>query len=174
MYSRIWQLCVAITLCSVFSQSAISDDHGEARFDRTTLVVRDMEASVRFWRDVMDFELVMEPRVLPPTENLYLGWSIDATVTFARFVSPDGAGVGLLEIQQENFASLDIESHATGYGGVILVMVAKNIDGIYERAKDAGAVFKPLGLSPTGRSKQMYLKSPSGHVLELYELLKSE
>ncbi len=152
-------------------QAAFADHHGTARFDRTTLVIREMDESMVFWRDVMGFEVAVEPKVLPQRENTYFGWTEDAVVTFARLVSPEGAGLGLLEVRQTAYASLDIEESATGHGGVILVFVATNIDGLYERAAKADAVLKPLGLSNTGLSKQMYLKSPSGHVLEIFELL---
>ncbi|MEM7277551.1 MAG: VOC family protein [Pseudomonadota bacterium] len=164
---RVTLVCV-LWLISGF---AVANEPGSARFDRTSLVVQQMDSSVVFWRDVMGFELVLEPRTLPSTNNPYLGWTEDAVVRFARFVSPDGAGLGLLEVQQPGFPSLKIKDHATGHGGVILVMVATDIEALYKRAVKAKAVLKPLGLSATGLSKHMYLKSPSGHALELYELL---
>ncbi len=148
-----------------------AEPSGTARLDRTSLVVKDLSKSIAFWRDVMRFEMVGQPRALPPSENRYLGWSKEATVRFARLQSSDGAGIGLLEVTQEGFPSLNIEDHPTGHGGIVLVLVATDIEALYARAKAAGAVHKPLGLSPSGRSKHMYLKSPSGHVLEMYELL---
>lgn len=163
--------CSALSLTAAKSEISDATDAGSARFDRTTLVIRDMQESLSFWRDVMQFEVVRQPITLPSTENQYLGWSSEATVTFAGLVSPDGAGVGLLEVSEDGFADLNIKRHPTGHGGVVLVMIAKNIEILYERALEADAVLKPLGLSPTGRSKQMYLNSPSGHVLEVYEVL---
>lgn len=154
---------------------AATQAEGKANFDRTTLVVEDMNASFSFWRDVMMFEVTTEPRAVTTQDNPYLGWTAEATqVTFARLRSHEGAGVGLLEVKNGTFPRLPLDKSPTGIGGVVLVFVATDIDAIFERAKAAGAVYKPLSLSPTGRSKQMYLRSPSGHVLELYELIKQD
>jgi len=163
-----------LLLCCVFTTSIAQESKqipGTAKFDRTTLVIKDMQKSLEFWRDVMNYTVKNEPRTLPKTENKYLGWTMEATISFARLYSSEGAGIGLLEVQQEGFGSLYIENQATLYGGVILVHPATDIKAIYERAVKANAVLKPLQKSPTGLSMQMYLKSPSGHVLELYELL---
>jgi|GEM_PF-610191 len=151
-----------------------AQESGTARLDRTTLMIRDMEESFAFWRDVMQFDVIMEPRELDRGENVYLGWSDAAVVRFARFQSPDGAGIGLLEVVQEDYADLNLKDTPTGYGDAILVLIATDIDAIYARAQATGAVLKPLGLSPSGRSKQMFLEAPSGHVLEVYELLPAQ
>ncbi len=150
---------------------AQAETEGTAQFDRASLIVKGMEASLEFWRDVMKFELLFEPRKLPPLDNEYLGWTKQGELTFARLQSPDGAGIGLMEIKQPGFPDLELGEQLNAHGSVIFVHVAKDIDALYERAQRAGAVLKPLGLSRSGRSKQMYLKSPSGHVLEIYELL---
>lgn len=160
-----------VLLCGV---SAKAEEPGTARFDRASLIVKDMEKSLSFWRNVMQFELLFEPRQLPPIENEYLGWRKEAVLTFARLQSPDGAGIGLMEIKQPNFPDLNLEENTNAYGSVIFVHVAKDIEQLYTRAQKVGAVVKPLGLSRSGRSKQMYLRSPSGHVLEIYELLPAE
>lgn len=148
-----------------------AEEAGKARFDRATFIVKDMEESLAFWRDVMQFELLFEPRKLPPLDNEYLGWTKEGVLRFARLQSPDGAGIGLMEITQPGFPDLNIEKYPNAHGSVVFVHVATDIEALYKRAKEAGAVLKPLGLSRSGRSKQMYLKSPSGHLLEIYELL---
>jgi len=35
-------------------------------------------------------------------------------------------------------------------------------------------IVKPLGLSATGRSQQMFLRAPTGHFVEVYELLPQD
>lgn len=170
---------VAVIVISLFTAAvgggnALADDPGRkgvATFDRTTLMVDDMQKNWDFWRNVMGYAITKEPFVLPKAENKYLGWSEDATVLFAQLKSPDGAGIGLLEVTQDGFPELAVQEHPTGIGGAILVHTVVDIEGVYERAKAAGAVLKPLGLSPTGLSKQMYVRAPSGHILEMYELL---
>lgn len=170
-------MAVSFCVSNVYADSHadVSAMPGTASFNRTTLVVRDMDASIEFWRDVMNFKVRSEPRTLPPQENKYLGWKEATTeVAFAGLLSHDGAGVGLLEIKDEGFPSLNIQETPAAYGGVVLVFIAKDIEALYERAVKADAVFKPLSLSPTGFSKQVYLRSPSGHVLEIYELLAKD
>ena len=171
VFTAILSMCIAGT--------AQADGHlsveGEAKFDRTTLIVRDIGKSFVFWRDVMGFAPMGEPRDIPAGDaNPYLGWDETAERKFTVLYSPDGAGLGLLEVTQEGFPSVDISEHPTGYGGVVLVHTVQNIQAVYERALAAEAdIMKHLAPSPTGRSLQMYLKSPSGHVIEMYELLPS-
>jgi len=169
------RLLFGLTIFTTLLISGVqAQESGTARLDRTTLMIKDMEASYAFWRDVMQFEIIMEPRELDDGENVYLGWSNEAAVRFARFQSPDGAGIGLLEVVQDNYADLNLKDTPTGYGDAILVLIATDIDAVYARAVDANAVLKPLGLSPTGRSKQMFLEAPSGHILEVYEVLPTQ
>jgi len=164
-----------LLLFSLMLPAMAEEKNGTATFLRTSLVVKNMDASLSFWRDVMNYEVARGPLELPRAANEYLGWTADAVVRFASLHSSDGLGIGLLEVKQEGFAEVNIQNNPTGYGGVVLVHRAKNIDALYERARKANAVFKPLGLSRSGLSKQMFLKSPSGHVVEIYELLpKSE
>lgn len=169
------KIIALVIMCSFSPNAPVqAESLGTAKFDRASLIVKDMEKSLSFWRDVMQFEVLFEPRQLPPIENTYLGWTKEAVLTFTRLQSPDGAGIGLMEIKQPDFPDLGTERTTNAYGSVIFVHVAKDIDALHKRASEAGAVLKPLGLSRSGRSKQMYLRSPSGHVLEIYELLPTE
>ncbi|WP_108811983.1 VOC family protein [Sphingorhabdus sp. Alg231-15] len=169
------QLIISLVAAFLVSASPVqAETSGTARFDRASLIVKDMEQSLLFWRDVMQFDLLFEPRQLPPLENEYLGWTKNAVLTFARLQSPDGAGIGLMEIKQPGFPDLELEKYPNAHGSVIFVHVAKDIEALHNRALAAGTVLKPLGLSRSGRSRQMYLRSPSGHVLEIYELLPTE
>ena len=160
--------------------AVMADGHtnGEpaAKFDRTTLMVRDIEPSIAFWRDVMGFKPAGEPRVIPAGQaDSNLGWDETAERKFTVLYSPDGAGIGLLEVNQDDFPTVDISEHPTGYGGVVLVHPTKNLHVIYERAQAANVeIMKPMAPSATGRSMQMYLKAPTGHVVELYELLPED
>lgn len=168
------RLILSLFLAFAIHTTANAEQHegdSTATFDRTTLMVADMEASFAFWRDVMGYTVRFEPVDLPQGENKYLGWSAAAAVQFARLQSDNGAGIGLLGVTQADFPKHNMVDHPTAYGGVVLVHPVTGIDAIYARAIEADAVLKPLGLSPSGRSKQMFLKSPSGHVLEVYELL---
>ena len=186
MNSKITMLGLAAALCLGCNSAAAhaqeaepqvtaqgEENLGTANFLRTTLVIPDMAASMAFWGDVMGFALVQKPRTLPPAADLALGWTADAQVTFARFQSDEGAGVGLLEVHQDGFPNIagtpGIAAHPTGMGGVVLVFTAKDIEAIYERALAAGVVHTPLE-RPAGQGYLiLHLKSPGGYILELYE-----
>lgn len=61
-----------------------------------------------FWRDIMKFEVVIEPVILPKAENKAIGWSDQADVRFARLQSPQGAGIALLEVKQDGYHDLEL------------------------------------------------------------------
>jgi catechol 2,3-dioxygenase-like lactoylglutathione lyase family enzyme len=163
------KILLAFVAVCLIAGPARAQDKGTARFDRTALVIKDMYASMAFWRDIMKFEVVIEPVILPKAENKAIGWSDQADVRFARLQSPQGAGIALLEVKQDGYHDLEIAYKPVAYGGVVLVFEAKDIDALYQRALKAGAVAKHLGASPSGKSKQMNLRAPSGHLLEIYE-----
>ncbi len=159
-----------VCLLAIASPPVLADERPEVRFERSTLVVSDLQPSIAFWQDVMGYDLIMDARTLPVSENAALGWTEAATVRFAQLMSSSGTGIGLLEISETGFPDLEINRSPTGIGGVVLVHTSTEIDALHERAAKAGAVIKPLGLSPTGLSWNLYLQAPSGHILEVYQL----
>ena len=81
----------------------------------------------------------------------------------------------LLVENDPDFPSLELPASGTAYGGIVLVHTAKNLQGVYERAVAQGVeVLKPYGPSRTGRSMQILLRAPTGHVVEVYELIDPE
>jgi len=105
-----------------------------------------------------------------------IGWSENATRYFTAFTSKEGSTVALLMVEDDpGFPALDMPDAGVPYGGVVLVHTAKNIQGIYDRAvANNVTIVKPLGLSATGRSQQMFLRAPTGHFVEVYELLPQD
>ena len=124
--------CALLALSLAMSSASAEEKPGTARFDRATFIVKDMEVSLAFWRDVMQFELLFEPRKLPPLENEYLGWTKEGVLRFARLQSPDGAGIGLMEITQPDFPDLNIGQYPNAHGSVVFVHIAKDIEALHE------------------------------------------
>ena len=155
----------------------VSAEPGYASFARTTILARmeELAPSITFWRDVMGFAYAGDPQARSGFASL-LGWSEQATTYFTSFKSTDGSTVALLLVEDEpNFPTLQLPETGTAYGGVVLVHTAKNIRDVYDRAVEHGVeILKPYGPSRTGLSIQILLRAPTGHVVEIYELLDAD
>ena len=166
-------LAAAQALCAPVQ--AQTEQPGYASFIRTTIVARlaDLEPSVTFWRDVMGFDYAGEPAPRTGSGNAFLGWDDNATTYFTSFTSKQGSTVALLMIEdQPGFRTQAPIRPATAYGSVVLVHTAKGIRDVYDRAVAHGVeIVKPYGPSATGRSIQIMLRAPTGHFVEVYELL---
>lgn len=158
---------------------AVADSHepgpGYATLIRTTVLARlaDLNPSITFWRDVMGFDYAGDPE--PRTGYAHpLGWSEDSTTYFTTFTSKDGAMFGLLMVEDmPDFPALDLPDTGTAYGGVVLVHMGKDIGDVYDRAVAYGVdIVKPYGPSRTGRSMTMLLRAPTGHMVEVYQMIE--
>ena len=158
---------------------AQADSHqttpGYATLIRTTVLARlaDLKPSITFWRDVMGFDYAGDPE--PRTGFAHpLGWSEDSTTYFTTFTSRDGAMFALLMVEDTpDFPALDLPDTGTAYGGIVLVHMGRNIGDVYDRAVAHGAdIVKPYGPSRTGRSMTMLLRAPTGHMVEVYEMIE--
>ena len=160
---------------------AQADSHepspGYATFIRTTVLARlaDLKPSITFWRDVMGFDYAGDPE--PRTGFAHpLGWSEDSTTYFTTFTSRDGAMFALLMVEDTpDFPALDLPDAGTAYGGVVLVHMGRNIGDVYDRAVAHGVdIIKPYGPSRTGRSRTILLRAPTGHMVEIYEMIEQD
>jgi len=147
---------------------------GYASFARTTLMGRlaDLEPSIIFWRDVMGFSYMGDPT--PTTgDSSPIGWDENATRYFTAFTSKEGSTVALLMVEDApDFPSLNLPTEGAAYGGVILVHTAKNLEDVYNRAVANNVdIIKPYTPSATGRSMQIYLRAPTGQMVEIYEMI---
>ena len=165
----------AILIIALMSLPGIARSEGYASFARTTIIARfaDLEPSITFWRDVMGFEYAGAPQPRSGSGNEYLGWSDAATTYFTAFKSKEGSTVALLLIENEpDFPTQTPHNPATAYGSVVLVHTAKGIRDVYDRAVAHGVeIIKPYGPSGTGRSIQIMLRAPTGHFVEVYEVI---
>lgn len=173
-------LALLLTPVTIFPVTAFADGHmnaedpGYASFARTTILARlaDLEPSITFWRDVMGFSYAGDPS--PSTGSPSdIGWDENAVRYFTAFTSREGSTVALLMVEDApDYPTLDRPDTGVGYGGVVLVHTAKNLEDLYNRAVANNVeVVKPYSPSATGRSMQIYLRAPTGHLVEIYEMI---
>ncbi|MGB1876209.1 MAG: VOC family protein [Rhodospirillaceae bacterium] len=147
---------------------------GYASFARTTILARyaDLEPSITFWRDVMGFTYTGDPR--PTTgSSSPIGWDEEAVRYFTAFSSKGGSTVALLMIEDDpDFPAVTLPESGAAIGGSVLVHTAKNLEDLYNRAvANDVTILKPYGPSVTGRSMQIYLRAPTGQLVEIYEMI---
>lgn len=142
---------------------------------RTTLIVHDLDASMRFYRDVLGFELWLENTGKVTTDSLPSEAPLGAS---SRFVIMKGKDpwigmVGLLEYGGPK--PLPKTPVRLVPGDAILMIETSDIDGIYQRMQRAGTpILKPPKTQTvTGAggvrwdAKFLFAWDPDGHLLEI-------
>jgi catechol 2,3-dioxygenase-like lactoylglutathione lyase family enzyme len=143
-------------------------------FLRSTIVckISDLERSIVFWRDVMGFEFFGKPSSSVSGSSSLMGWDHNTKRSFTSFKSQGGSTIALLIIEDEDFKEIKLSKQGTAFNDVILVHEAINIKQIYDRAiKHKVEIIKPYGPSGTGKSIQIFLRAPTGHFVEIYEII---
>ncbi|NKB44754.1 MAG: hypothetical protein GKS03_10805 [Alphaproteobacteria bacterium] len=147
---------------------------GYASFARTTILARyaDLEPSITFWRDVMGFSYAGDPQPTTGTPSP-IGWDEEAVRYFTAFSSKEGSTIALLMIEDDpDFPAVALPESGAAIGGSVLVHTAKNLEDLYNRAvANNVTILKPYTPSVTGRSMQIYLRAPTGQLVEIYEMI---
>ncbi len=131
------------------SNAASDDALAQARHNLTILAVRDLERSIRFYRDAF-------------------GWPqcVDVPV-FAQFTLPEGRGVGLY--QQDAFAAntgiRPTLPPAGRIGGAELYLEVDDLEGAVARLEAAGARLLSAAALRDWGDEAAYFADPDGHVL---------
>ncbi len=153
------------------------------KFSRTfnsTQIVRDMDKSMHFYRDILGFEMYMEhvgasskagPNVLGLPHNL--------TTEIPRKVyilHPEGINEGSIELLSfdgavgKDFSGL---ARLPNLGIAMLRLPVVNIEGLYQylRDHDVPVVYEmsEVKVAPYGEVKQFTVSAPEGALLEFYE-----
>jgi catechol 2,3-dioxygenase-like lactoylglutathione lyase family enzyme len=146
---------------------------------RTTFIVADAEASAAFYRDVFGWSvwydnIVRADRRFPPAGSAK---DADVRLLILQADDPKIGKLGLLQYLDPPFDTGTLQDRsAVRMGEAILVIETEDVDGVYERAKDAGAtvVTAPVDWevpSPDGRSKirlrSVSLFDPNGIYMEV-------
>lgn len=148
-----------------------------------TIYVKDWEASMRFYRDYLGYELMGEQPVTAQKSLDTIGVGEGGTARIA-YLKPRndwikrpfvGTYMALVELGGPALEDRSYERVAPATqairGEIILVHEVAGIDGIYAAMQQDATVMvvSPLSLSGTGRSRSFSAIDPNGVRVEMYE-----
>ena len=146
---------------------------------RATLFVRDLEASVAFYADVIGYSVYHRREFVTPVDAPFpVGEA--GTLRPGKFVIMKGSHplMGMIGLLWYEKPLEDHHGERLGYGHAVLVLQCDDIDAMAERLDARGARFaKPLGPGMnTGdaqgnqvQSKSMFVYDPDGYLLEIFQ-----
>ena len=148
---------------------------------RTTLIVRDVDRSLAFWRDALGLQVVYDEVIVRPgLRDQPPGTERRMRLALLR-ANDDFVGViGLLEYQQPRLADPGLDYERPGLGEVIIVVNAQDLEQRFEKARVVAGVrvgSEPAVIeypSPEGGTIPVLvsvLYDPDGYFVELNKLL---
>lgn len=146
---------------------------------RTTLVVRDLDAAARLFRDVLGMRVAVDIGIDGPAVNALLG-TRDKRVRIVIF-DLDGSPTGRIAVMayEESGSPADstgsAEVTSVGTGTVVLVLETRDIDQVHERVRSAGypiisapqVVFERPDMAV--QSREMIFVGPEGVAVNLLQ-----
>jgi len=136
----------------------------------TGLVVKNLEVSLSFWRDLLGFKVEKRMDESGPHIDAMMGLK-NVQVTTVKMSAPAGGLIELLHFKSHpDIDSWNGKPYSTGF--THLALTVKNLDDSYKKLSDAGVLFPTVPqYSPDGAVKMIYCSGPEGVLLELVEVL---
>ncbi|MCX5809257.1 MAG: VOC family protein [Proteobacteria bacterium] len=135
----------------------------------TGIVVIDLEESLRFYRDLLGFQIAKQMEESGDyIDNISSLRNV--RVTTVKMISPSGHMIELLKYHSHPEEQKRREICEIGISHIAFTV--NNLDAEYERLKDKGIQFNsPPQLSPDGYAKVTFCRAPEGTLVELVEVL---
>lgn len=141
-------------------------------FFHTAVVVRDLAASVRFYRDVLGFEVPSTRRIDAPYIFEMVGTRAEAITVALLAIPGSDAQLELLlyegaQQRQHNASPCDL-----GIGHFCVLV--EDLDELFRRLVEAGFGARspapvPVPVGPNAGGKLLYALDPDGHCVELLQ-----
>jgi len=136
------------------------------------IVVRDMERSMRFWRDVMGLRVVSELQEEGDYIDTLQGLT-DVRLRTVKLAAPDGSAVELLK--DENHPTDPSPSNRLCDHGIRhIAFTVSDIEAAWRRLREAGCevLSRPV-TDPRGTSRLFFARDPEGNLMELVQPLRA-
>lgn len=135
------------------------------------IVVRDLDAALRFYIGLLGFSIVtsMEERGTHLDALLHLS---DAEVFTTKLSAPDGGMIELLKFSSPEWGRLSYGRELCDFGFSHVALTVKDLDAEYDRLTAVGVEFlSPPQVGPDGYAKVVFCRDPEGNFIELVENL---
>jgi catechol 2,3-dioxygenase-like lactoylglutathione lyase family enzyme len=107
---------------------------------RTTLIVRDLETSRRFYRDVIGLSVWYDDEIVLSGTGLAAGGRGDKTrLVIMKAADPVVGMIGLLQFVAPELPAPAVRRERLGIGDIVFVMQGDDARGVHERAVAFGA-----------------------------------
>ena len=135
------------------------------------IVVRDLDRSLAFYRDLLGLEIVRQMDERGPFLDAILGMDGAKVRTVKLAAAGDGVQIELLAFT-EPAPQIGGAPGLTRVGPTHVAFTVDDLDGLHQRMAAAGTQFttRPQ-TSPDGRAKVAFCRDPDGTALELVEVL---
>jgi catechol 2,3-dioxygenase-like lactoylglutathione lyase family enzyme len=145
---------------------------GVTRADHTGFTVASLEASMKFWVDVLGFRLIVKTHY-PPSEFLEQVVGVPgAELTLAMVEAPGGHLIELLEYSAPSDRQV-YKPRACDVGSVHLAFLIEDIDAMLARVEQAGwpRLGEPQTVQGTRRDglRIAYVRGPDGVTVEFLQ-----
>jgi len=149
---------------------------------RTTLIVRDMAASVRWYEHVLGMSVWLDTEYVLSGEGIAAGNPGDRTHLVILKAEDDKIGmIGLLQWLDPPLPAPEID-YSVGFGAPVFVVETSDAGGLARRAEELGTRIKTRErlFTVTGAGGQIrhlkgtVLYDPDGHIFECNQVLRIE
>lgn len=142
---------------------------------RTTLIVRDLDRALAFYRDVLGFTAWYDGEIVLSGVGLAAGKAGDRTrLVIVKAQDPVVGMIGLLQFTDPALPAPPVRERL-GIGDTVFVMQTDDVHGVYERARAFGARIhaEPHAFEVTGATGErlkmtsVSLWDPDGYFIEI-------